>query len=126
MEFKFAGDQKMIDEMHQYWKEQYKIVNDMSHEKRQPAIDFLKTLFSNEDKIEFKECMLFNRKDWIHEIETGWHFSGGMAVRNALRGAGFGEDYFGCEMDYIYQGLIEEAILGDFERVSKDESMEEK
>jgi hypothetical protein len=45
-----------------------------------------------------------------------------MAVRNALRKAGFGEDYFGVEMDYIYQGLIEEAILGDNIRVSKDEA----
>jgi hypothetical protein len=117
-----TGDPKMVDEMHQHWAEQYKIVSDMPHEKRQPAIDFLRTLFSDIDKKEFKECMQWSKEKWINEIETGWHFYGGMAVRNALRKAGFGEDYFGVEMDYIYQGLIEEAILGDNIRVSKDEA----
>jgi hypothetical protein len=125
MKFKLIGNPEMIDEMHQHWEDQYKIVNDMSHEKRQPAIDFLRTLFSDEDKLEFKECMKWSKEHWLHEIETGWHMYGGMAVRNALRGAGFGEDYFGVEMDYIYQGLIEEAILGDYERVSKDEAFKE-
>lgn len=121
MEITITGDPEMIDEMHQHWKEQYKLVNDMLHEKRQPAIDFLRTLFNDVDKKDFKECMEFNKEKWSLQIETGWHFYGGMAIRNALRGAGFGEDYFGVEMDYIYQGLIEEAILGDYQRVSKDE-----
>jgi hypothetical protein len=39
------------------------------------------------------------------------HFGFGMAVRNALRKAGFGEEYFGIHnLDDIYIDVIEEAV----------------
>ena len=114
-------EQEMIDEMHQHWKEQYKIVNDMPHEKRQLAITVLRVIFTQQDKDYFYATMLFYKQNWLHQIETGFHLNGGMEIRNELREAGLGEDYFGVGLDYIYAGLIEEAILGDGIRVTKDE-----
>lgn len=54
-------------------------------------------------------------RELAEENPVGWwapfHFSGGMAVRNRLRNAGFGELDFGIEnMDNIYVALLSDAI----------------
>lgn len=50
--------------------------------------------------------------DWAHKV-VGWHFRGGMAIRNLLRDGGFGEEDLGIEnLDYIYTRLVERAVLG--------------
>jgi hypothetical protein len=110
-----------MEEYQQYWEEQYKIVREFPKEKRQLAVDFLRTLFSTEDLLEFYDAMKFYEKDWLVNIETEFHLHGGIEIRNELREAGFGEDYFGVGLDYVYVGLIEEAILGNGIRVTKDE-----
>jgi hypothetical protein len=52
--------------------------------------------------------------DWPHRGRIGWHFYGGMQIRNVLREGGFGEEEIGIEnLDYIYARLVERAVLGE-------------
>jgi len=79
-------------------------------EKKEAAAEFLRGLFTQEQKDQLRE-MMEGATDhfWVSPI----HFWGGMAIRNALRQNGFGEKELGIEnLDYIYARLIERAILG--------------
>lgn len=49
---------------------------------------------------------------WWHH-PAGWHFRGGMAVRNLLRKGGFGEKELGVgNLDDVYVELVEQAVWG--------------
>ena len=76
--------------------------------KREEAAKFLESHFSDEDK-NFLRALYKDAGDphWF----SGYHFRGGMVIRNALRENGYGEDYFGIDnLDYIYCSLMEMAI----------------
>jgi hypothetical protein len=76
---------------------------------KQLAIDML----IKEMPLEFSDWYVMRREahgeDWW--LPDGWHFGGGMAIRNLLRKHGFSEEYFGVgNLDDIYIGLVEEAM----------------
>jgi len=75
-------------------------------EQKQPALAFLRERLSAEAE-EIRRIHRANPESW-------WavgHFGPGMAIRNALRSAGFGETYFHiANMDDIYIQLIEDSL----------------
>lgn len=52
-----------------------------------------------------------------------WHFEGGMVVRNSLRAAGFGDDYFGCNLDDVYIELVEAAVRQGYPAAAANEHL---
>ena len=75
-------------------------------ELKAPALAFLRTtLTPAQDQI--RVAMQSDPATWWAKYHFGW----GMATRNALRRAGFGEEYFGVHnLDDIYIELVEEAL----------------
>ena len=87
--------------------ENKKLYDSLPLNKKRKAIDFLKTWIYKED---IKRIYIAMKKD-----PEGWiwphHFHWGMAVRNALRTAKYGEEYFKIgNLDDIYTELVEEAV----------------
>ena len=83
-----------------------KSYDDLLWEKKYPAIEFLKKL-TKEDAEEIRKAIKADPKSWF----AGYHFNWGMWVRNQLRSAGYGENYFGIQnLDDIYCELVEDAV----------------
>lgn len=132
------------DDMKKAWEREYQKVREFPREKRQAAIDMLREELPKMgvriDSIDMTWFELIGYllelggKGWVsydlsHNLEKpepgripmNFHFmGGGMALRNFLRSKGFGDDYFGVNLDYVYAGLLEEAVLGDGQRVTAD------
>lgn len=134
MKIKVIGEN--AEEMEAEWARQYALARAVPREKRQQVIDWIRqrfravpTDFHDLTFLEYISYLIdkFGAEWAVSVVVTGpppivFHtFGGGMMVRNEMRAAGFHEEFFGCHMDYIYVGLLEEAVLGDGQRVSKDE-----
>jgi len=78
-------------------------------EKKQRAVKFLLENFSEKDIQKFKE-VYEKGKDSKFGWFSSYHFWGGMHIRNLLRNGGFGEEYFGYNIDVIYVELLEMVI----------------
>jgi len=90
-------------------------------EEKEAAAEFLRNLFTKEQKNQLREIMEGATDHFwtakiidAREFPVSFHtLGGGMAIRNALRQNGFGENELGIEnLDYIYAQLIERAVLG--------------
>ena len=134
-EIKIIGDS--VEQMYAHWAEQYAIARAFPADKRKVVTDWLRERMKNIPTDYHGDMTFFDYvKDLIEKNKAEWgtsvvkvsfapiifhQFGGGMMIRNEMREAGFDETYFGCEMDYIYLGLLEEAVLGEGNRVTKDE-----
>ena len=71
------------------------------------AVQYLRVMFGSEMIVTIRKFMKDKGSDWILEHHHTW----GMAVRNNLREAKFGEAEFGIQnLDDIYVELVEEAV----------------
>ncbi len=78
----------------------------LPREQKEPALAFLRERLCREAE-EIRRCQRANPETWWAAGHIRW----GMAVRNALRTAGFDETYFQIlNLDDIYIQLIEEAL----------------
>lgn len=86
-----------------------KVWENVQEEKRIEAASYLnKTLPKNAYDF-LNEAFSKNTDDYeiLEDMPLRFHFEYGMAVRNELRSAGFGEEYFGIEnLDFIYMQLL--------------------
>jgi hypothetical protein len=74
------------------------------------AVAFLRGEFPSEVADQIREAIRTNPASWIGP----YHFSWGMGVRNALRDAALGEDFWPTNnLDDIYVPLIERAVALD-------------
>jgi hypothetical protein len=102
---------KIID-LEEVLRKEAEAVAAVLEEKKQAAADFLKDTLGDHNIKMFRDWIELNGLDWPRTF-AGWHFHGGMAIRNHLREGGFGENELGIEnLDYIYVQLIERAVLG--------------
>ena len=77
--------------------------------KRRAAVEFLSHTIPDDEKETLRSRIAEDPKAWWSR--NGWHFVGGMRVRNVLRKNGYGEEYFGVgNLDDIYVELLEEAV----------------
>lgn len=73
--------------------------------KREPAIAYLRKHLAEKEKI--RRLIKKDSVNWC----IPYHLTWGMTVRNKLRGAGFGEEYFNIgNLDDIYVELVEDAV----------------
>ena len=82
-------------------------------EKKEAAAEFLRERLCGEIPI-LRKWMHKHGLGWPYKGgKPGWHFYGGMAIRNLLRKNSFGEEALGIEnLDFIYTRLVERAVLG--------------
>ena len=85
-----------------------KLVYDfISTSKKEVVKKFLSELISEKDKRKIRKEIMKDSVGWF----APYHFTWGMAIRNALRQNGFGEEYFMIEnLDDIYVELVEDAV----------------
>lgn len=77
-------------------------------EKKRQAVEFLRKELAPA-AAEIRAAIKADPENWVLPYHFGW----GMATRNALRKAGFGEEFFLiANLDDIYVRLVEEA-MGD-------------
>jgi hypothetical protein len=122
---------KISRELFDIWKVDYDKAAIISREKLLPAIDLMKTIL--ERNFPIQEIILsLVEKDPDHwytgivnvnseraQVPMSFHsLGGGMYLRNLLRDNGFDDDYFGVGLDYVYVGIIEEALFQ--KRITKD------
>ncbi len=85
-----------------------KIYDALASEKKKPAIDYLKKQIAEHIKILIRADSNRDPESWFAPYHLGW----GMVIRNGLRDAGFGEEYFRIgNLDDIYVELVEDAVL---------------
>lgn len=71
------------------------------------ALHYLRGYLMPQVQAQIRELMRTGSEQW----PAGYHFGWGMALRNALRSAGFREETFGItNLDNIYVELVEEAV----------------
>lgn len=74
------------------------------------AVTFLRGLLGEDGRARVRKRMRTSPGTWWMDI----HFGAGMATRNRLRDAGFGEKRFDIDnLDNIYVALLEEAAARD-------------
>ena len=96
-------DQMRQCETHEECLALYRSIPD---EQKAPALAFLRDMLSLDGE-EIRRHHAANPERWW----AAGHFGRGMAIRNALRTAGFGETYFHiANLDDIYIGLVEESL----------------
>lgn len=79
-------------------------------EKRDAAIAWIRSDLPEDTKDEIEQAIKEGPEEWFAKH----HFFWGMAMRNALRTAGFGEEFFEIQnLDDCYVELVEDAIMGD-------------
>jgi len=85
-----------------------RIIGQYPAEKIEPAVTYLREkVIKLSDFAKIREAIDADPDNWV----APYHFFFGMAVRNALRDGGFGEDYFPIwNLDDIYVPLIERAV----------------
>lgn len=98
---------RVID-MTELAKEEEELCAKVPVEDKLKAAEFLRGVFSENDVKKFRE--LYSEKEGGRYWFSSYHFFGGMTIRNNLRKGGFGEEFFGFNLDYIYVELIEIAI----------------
>jgi hypothetical protein len=87
-------------------------VSRVSEEKKVAAADYLRGYLCGVVP-QLRNWMGEHGVEWVSRGEVGWHFRGGMEVRNLLREGGFGEEELGIEnLDFIYARLLERMVLG--------------
>lgn len=85
------------------------LYDELSSELKQPAIEMLQRELGEEFTQWYRDRVRTHDSRWW--LPKGWHFIGGMAIRNLLREQGFGEAYFGIHnLDDVYIELVEGAI----------------
>ena len=121
------------------WEKELSRVRALPEEKWQKAASFLRQELlgltwdekQNETALEGLETLMLRKDEdvWVTRIVNPgstcpipFHsLGGGMTVRNILREGGFHEEYFDdINLDYIYFGVAELAVLGH--RITKDET----
>ena len=72
-----------------------------------PAVDWLRGYLDFTVVDQIRTAIAADPEHWV----APYHFFWGMAIRNALRQAGFGEDYWPIwNLDDIYVPLVERAV----------------
>lgn len=124
-----------MDELRKHWQEQFEAARNVDPKLMETAAAWLRNELlglqwdeagSPITALEGLERLMEGPAPWpIQDVNEGGRFplpfhslGGGMRIRNWLREAGYGEDYFGVELDYIYAGVVELAVLG--ERITSD------
>jgi hypothetical protein len=102
--------EREFDEEHGYKGEdkyEARVLENLSQEKVDKAVNFIRGRLPDKTKREIEHAIKKDPGRWVAQ----YHFNWGMAMRNELRSAGFGEDFFDVEnLDYIYVMLIEKAV----------------
>ena len=84
-----------------------KLYDSLPLKKKKKVIKFLKKWIYKEDIKKLRTIIKKEPEGWFASYHHFW----GMAVRNSLRIAGYGEKYFKINnLDDIYTELVEEAI----------------
>jgi len=104
-------------------EEHGKSVAGLLPDKRKQAVEFL-SIELGEAVLDMQNMIAEDPLHWWSKPRGGnrdigypgmsFHSSGGRALRNALRGAGMDEAWFGIgNLDDIYVGLVELAVMGE-------------
>jgi hypothetical protein len=86
------------------------IYRSINPEVKKKAIAYLKSKLTEQTKHQLRGAIADDPEEWF----APYHFQWGMAMRNLLRSAGFGEEQLKVSnLDDVYVELIEDAIKLD-------------
>ncbi len=84
-----------------------RIISGFPEEKIAPAVEYLRRSIHSAAAKQVREAIADSPEHWVAPYHFGW----GMAIRNDLRRAGYGEEYWPIwNLDDIYVPLVERAV----------------